>query len=164
MSRIERALRTLLNDDMSLDPKEVDPGLDGYCALEGPKQHEKHHLAWEEARAAVAALDQLRKKPPEGPFVDFLLHENIDFQVRRFGEHVVMLRREGSNYVEAKGRVILYYCPDMSPDDFVNDLKTRGGIVFTYNAELDKAQGYAQGIYDGLQVAAGVAGRTPTHG
>ncbi len=149
MRRAEQALRSLLKHDMSIDPKEIDSMLDGYCALEGPKQYERHEQAWKEAREVVAELDRLRVEHVDEPFKDLLTHEHVRRQTRDVGEYVVVLSRDGENFVEAKGYVQVIYGRTRNPQ-----------TIFTYSGSLEKAQGYAQGFYDALQVAAGVAGRS----
>lgn len=108
-------------------------------------------------------------------FRDLLFNQQIQSQtivatapdaVPRF---VVSLERNGNSGLgEEMGKVTLYRHDELiNGDELAEELARKmktseayKDVVFQYSAPLDKAQGYAQGILDGLQVALGLAGRS----
>jgi hypothetical protein len=108
-------------------------------------------------------------------FRDLLFNQQIQSQtivatapdaVPRF---VVSLERSGNSGLgEEMGKVTLYRHDELiNGDELAEELARKmktseayKDVVFQYSAPLDKAQGYAQGILDGLQVALGLAGRS----
>lgn len=83
-------------------------------------------------------------------FVDLLFNKHVVKDTIATGPYSVMLSRDGQNGIgEEMGRVEVY---------------AYGQPTFGCAAQLDKAQGYAQGILDGFQIALGLAGRAPEGG
>lgn len=79
----------------------------------------------------------------------------------------VTLRRDGQNGLgEDMGEVVVNRYNELitgtdSEAEMDRKIKMPEVVVMTYRNELDKAQGYAQGVLDGIQIGLGLAG-TPS--
>lgn len=99
-------------------------------------------------------------------FKDFLFHANLRRQAVKIGTHFIVIERDGENYVEAQGIVRIYAVKvwfdkpvgEAYTQEELDTMVESNALVLTYTADLDRATGYAQGVYDGLALTAGAAG------
>jgi len=103
-------------------------------------------------------------------FKDFFFHKEMNYQSIRTGDKtpymVVSLHRNGSNLMGELGLVevtLITEANQITGDEneeelFMKLADNQSQVV--YSGPLEKAEGFAQGIVDGLQLGAGLAGST----
>jgi hypothetical protein len=104
-------------------------------------------------------------------FKDFFFHKEINVQSIRTGDKppyiVVSLHREGSNLMGELGTVhatLVTEANQITGDETEEELYKKiedNDARVLYAGPLEKAEGFAQGIVDGLQLGAGLALATP---